>query len=119
MSKAKAAAKRRVLRVQVSFWTLGQPEESRVGFTTDVSATGVFIATNSPLPTKTEIVIMIDDDPEAPFVLLGEVVRAVKVPLALQRVKKSGMGVQFDNQEDQAVKQLNQMGQPISGTLTY
>ncbi len=112
------APEKRALRVQVSFWKLGQPGESRVGFTTDVSATGFFIATNWPLPTKTEILVKIEGS-EAPFIVPGEVVRSIRVPLALQRVKKSGMGIQFHNQEDQGVKQLNQMGHAISGPLAY
>ena len=102
----------------MSFWKLGQPVESRVAYTTDISATGCFIATNWPLPTKTEILVKIEDS-EEPCVLSGEVVRSVRVPLALQRAMKSGMGIQFHNQEDQAVKQLNQMGHAISRPLAY
>ncbi len=114
ISEAKVLARRRVLRVPVSFWKFRQPEESRVGFITDVSATGVFIATNSPLPTKTEIRIMIEN-PEMPFVVSGDVVRAARVPLALQRVKKSGMGILFRDTEDPAVKKLSQMGRGSLG----
>ena len=116
MSTAQAPEKRRVLRRQVNFWKLGQPEESHIGFTTDISATGCFIATNRPLPTRTEILVKIEDS-EAPFVVSGEVVRSVRVPLALQRVKKSGMGVRFHNLGDETVKLLTQMG--VSASITY
>lgn len=116
MSPAQAPPERRVLRRQVSFWKLGQPEESRVAYTTDISATGCFIATNWPLPTKTEILVKIEISEEQ-CVVSGEVVRSVRVPLMLQRVKKSGMGVHFHNPEDEAVKLLTQMG--VSASIKY
>lgn len=113
MSEAKARRKRRILRVPVSFWKLGYPDTSYVGFTTDVSATGVFIASNSPFPTQTDVGIMVDT-PAAQFVLSGVVARAFKTHPSLQQVKKSGMGILFHDEENPAVKRLNEMGHATS-----
>ena len=55
MSTESARGPHLVLRKRVSFWELGQPDESHMGYTTDVSATGCFLATNSLLPVGTEI----------------------------------------------------------------
>lgn len=118
MSEASTPAKRRVLRIQVSFWRLGDPDETHIGFTTDASASGVFIASNSVFPPGTEIGMMIEDS-EGPFVFSGVVARAVKVHPSMQRVKKSGMGIQFDDEESPGVQRLNAMGQEISGNITY
>ena len=115
MSEAKPRRKRRILRVPVSFWKLGHPDTSYVGFTTDVSATGVFIASNSPLPTQTEVGIMVDS-PAEQFVVSGVVARAIKVHPSLQRarVAKSGMGILFHDEENPAVTRLNEMGHATS-----
>lgn len=109
---------KRILRVQVSFWKVGYPDEARIGFTTNVSENGVFIATNQPLPTGTEIAIMIDEE-SAPFLISGDVMRALKVPQALQRIKTSGMGIRFHQLHEAAVERLHQSGLALSAPIGY
>ena len=56
------------------------------------------------------------EDPTGQFVLSGVVARAVKTHPSLPRVKNSGMGILFHDEENPAAKRLNQMGQttPLS-----
>ena len=113
MLETNVRRKRRLLRVPVSFWKLGNPDKSHLGFTTDVSATGVFITCNSPFPTQTDVAVMIHD-PEEGFVLSGVVTRATKSHPSLQRVMKAGMGIAFHDEENPEAKKLHQMGHVTS-----
>ena len=113
MSETKTRAKRRLLRVPVSFWKVGKPHTSYLGFTTDVSATGVFITCNSPFPTETDVEVLVHS-PEAQFVLSGVVARAIRTHPSLQRAMKSGMGILFHDEENPEVKKLHQMGHVTS-----
>ena len=117
MSETKSRRKRRILRVPVSFWKRGHPDSSCLGYTTDVSATGVFIASRSPFPSRTDVEVMVHG-PAGQFVLSGVVARAIKTHPALQRVKKSGMGILFHDERNPAVKRLYKMGHTTSLSAT-
>ena len=108
----------RILRVQVSFWKVGYPDEARIGFTTDVSQTGLFIATNRPLATGNEIAVMIDEQCE-PFLVSGDVVRAIKVPPLLQRIKTSGMGIRFHDLHEAAIQRLHDSSLALAAPISY
>ena len=58
MSRRRAA--RRARRVQVHFWKHGDPT-SYVGYTTNISMTGMFIATNSPVAPASRIRVEVVD----------------------------------------------------------
>jgi Tfp pilus assembly protein PilZ len=103
-------AERQELRVPVSFWAFGQDSVPHTGYTTDVSATGVFIATNSPLAPETVILIRIEDH-ERQLVVSGVIARVVKALAALQSGRHSGMGIHFQDREHAAVRRLSQMAQ--------
>ncbi len=113
MSETKARRKRRLLRVPVSFWKPGDPDRAYLGYTTDVSATGVFITCKLPFPTQTEVAVMILTPFEG-FVLSGVVARASKSHPSLQRVMKSGMGIAFHYEDNPEAKKLYQMGHETS-----
>lgn len=91
MSRRRAT--RRARRLQVHFWRQGE-SHSFPGYTTNLSTTGMFIATNSPLPTGTRVRIEVLDLTRS-FMLEGVVAHARKIRGELARVSQSGMGVRF------------------------
>lgn len=105
MTTDKIPADRRILRLPVRFWAQGRSSDSHVGYTTNVSASGMFIATRSPLPPSTiiEITIVRQDEVQ---VIRGEVVRAVIVMPLTETAQPSGMGIRFVRPDDPSVRTL-------------
>ena len=81
-------------RVQVRFWPETHPEQAHAGYSRNVSATGMFIATVHPLKPGTLVSIEFREDSEA-FRVQAKVVHSAKVSPLLQAVRPSGMGVRF------------------------
>jgi hypothetical protein len=79
--------------VQVSFWRRGDPI-SYIGYTTNISITGMFIATNSPVPGGSRIRVEVVDRDRG-FMVEGVVAHARKLRGDMTRVSLSGMGVRF------------------------
>ncbi len=94
---------RRARRVQVQFWKRGEPHPYP-GYTTNISTTGMFIATRSPLPQGTRVRIEVLDRDRG-FMVEGMVAHARKVRGELMRISQPGMGVRFLNVEE-LVKEL-------------
>lgn len=91
MSRRRAV--RRPRRVQVNFWKRGDTT-TYVGYTTNISMTGMFVATNSPMAGGSRIRIEVVDRDRG-FMIEGVVAHARKVRAELVRVTQSGMGVRF------------------------
>ena len=89
--------KRKARRVQVKFWDTAD-EERRSGYTINVSPTGLFVGTNRPLPPGRKVRLEISVG-EREVVVDGTVVHAARVSPLLQRLRQSGMGVRFDNDQ--------------------
>jgi Tfp pilus assembly protein PilZ len=102
---------RRPRRVQVHFWKQGDTT-SYIGYTTNISLTGMFIATNSPLSSGARIRIEVVDRDRG-FMVEGVVAHARKSPPELARLNQSGMGVRFLTVED-LVRELIPAG--LAGT---
>src|SRR5215210_1724193 len=96
MSRRRAV--RRPRRVQVNFWKQGEPTPY-IGYTTNISMTGMFIATNNPLPSGLRIRIEVMDR-ERGFMVEGVVAHARRIRGELARVTQSGMGVRFLSVEE-------------------
>ncbi len=96
MSRRRAT--RRARRVQVHFWRQGEPT-SYVGYTTNISTTGMFIATNSPIPSGVRVRVEVLDRDRG-FMVEGVVAHARKVRAELAAVTQSGMGVRFLSVEE-------------------
>ena len=96
MSRRRAT--RRARRVQVHFWKQGEPT-SYVGYTTNISTTGMFVATNSPVPSGTRVRVEVIDRDRG-FVVEGVVAHARKVRAELASITQSGMGVRFLSVEE-------------------
>src|SRR5882724_1462124 len=84
---------RRPRRVQVSFWRRGEPTPF-VGYTTNISMTGMFIATNSPMGGGSRIRVEVVDRDRG-FMVEGVVAHARKISGEMARISLSGMGVRF------------------------
>lgn len=84
---------RRPRRVQVSFWKRGEPTPY-VGYTTNISMTGMFIATNSPMGGGARIRVEVVDRDRG-FMVEGVVAHARKISGEMARISLSGMGVRF------------------------
>lgn len=91
-------ATRRARRLQVHFWKQGETH-AYPGYTTNLSTTGMFIATNNPLSSGTRVRIEILDR-ERSFMLEGVVAHARKIRGELMRIAQSGMGVRFLSVEE-------------------
>lgn len=94
---------RRARRVQVAFWKRGETHPYN-GYTTNISPTGMYIGTPSPLGKGARIRIEVIDVQRG-FIVEAEVAHALKTPATLQQVKPSGMGVRF-MQVDELVAEL-------------
>ncbi|HEV7784797.1 MAG TPA: PilZ domain-containing protein, partial [Thermoanaerobaculia bacterium] len=91
MSRRRAV--RRPRRVQVSFWRRGDAT-AYIGYTTNISVTGMFVATNSPMAGGSRIRVEVVDRDRG-FMVEGVVAHARKFHVDLARVSLSGMGVRF------------------------
>lgn len=96
MSRRRAV--RRARRVQVHFWKKGEPTPYS-GYTTNISMTGMFVATNSPVPQGSRIRIEVIDQDRG-FIVEGVVAHARKIRGDLARLNQSGMGVRFLSVEE-------------------
>lgn len=96
MSRRRAV--RRPRRVQVHFWRHGEPT-AYIGYTTNISTTGMFIATNSPIPSGARVRVEIVDRDRG-FMVEGIVAHARKMRSDLARLSQSGMGVRFLSVEE-------------------
>lgn len=92
MSSGRRAV-RRPRRVQVHFWRHGE-SIPHIGYTTNISLTGMFIATNSPVSSGSRIRVEVVDR-ERGFMVEGVVAHARKMQPELARLNQSGMGVRF------------------------
>ena len=82
----------------MNFWKQGEPT-SYIGYTTNISMTGMFIATNSPMPSGARVRIEVADRDRG-FMVEGVVAHARKIRGELARISQSGMGVRFLSVEE-------------------
>lgn len=86
-------AVRRPRRVQVQFWKRGEPH-IYPGYTTNISTTGMFLATNSPQPPGTRLRVEVLEGDRG-FIVEGVVAHARKTRSDLMRLTQPGMGIRF------------------------
>jgi hypothetical protein len=84
---------RRPRRVQVQFWKRGEPH-AHPGYTTNISMTGMFLATNSPQVPGTRLRIEVLEGDRG-FVVEGVVAHARKTRGDMMRLSHPGMGIRF------------------------
>ncbi|MEA2559970.1 MAG: PilZ domain [Acidobacteriota bacterium] len=82
----------------MQFWKRGEPH-AYPGYTTNISLTGMFIGTRSPLPPGTRLRIEVLEGDRG-FMVEGVVAHARKVRGEMMRLSQPGMGVRFVSVED-------------------
>ncbi len=80
-------------RLQVRFWRQGD-DNPHSGYTTNVSMSGVFVATNSPVAPSERVKVEIIGE-ESGCVMHGEVVHAARVSPLLAKLRQAGMGIRL------------------------
>jgi Tfp pilus assembly protein PilZ len=101
---------RRPRRVQVQFWKRDEPH-AYPGYTTNISMTGMFIATRSPYPPGTRLRVEVLEG-ERGFVIEGMVAHARKIRGELMRLSTPGMGVRFMT-VDELIRELIPVGHGV------
>ena len=81
-------------RVQVRFWPRGDDANAFAGYSRNVSATGMFLATIHPMKPGRVLEIEFQDE-AGDFRVRGLVVHSAKISPLLQSVRPSGMGIKF------------------------
>lgn len=83
------------------FVRFGKELPTYVGYTTDVSETGLFIKASTIFPPRTVLNISLTLPDDRVVLMAGEVVWAKRVPAQLARlVKKNGMGIRLQQPAD-------------------
>lgn len=89
---------RRPRRVQVQFWKRGELQ-AVPGYTTNISTTGMFVATTSPQTPGTRLRIEVIDGNHG-FMVEGVVAHSRKVRGDMMRLTHPGMGIRFLSVEE-------------------
>ena len=80
-------------RLQIRFWREGD-DNPHSGYTTNISMTGMFVATKTPMTPNERVRIEIIDENGNRFVH-GEVVHAARVSPLLAKLRQAGMGIRL------------------------
>jgi len=101
------------------FVKFGLEKPDKVGFTEDISPSGLFIKTSTVLPPGTSLRIELELSDHRFVLLAGEVVWAKKVPQHLLRLaKKSGMGIRLRQDGDPYHQFRLELEKKIKGTAS-
>lgn len=95
----------------MQFWKRGE-SHANPGYTTNISLTGMFVATVSPFPPGTRLRVEVLDAGGHGFMVEGVVVHARKVRGELMRMSHPGMGIRFLSVED-LVRELIPVGHGV------
>lgn len=85
---------RRPRRFPVRFWDREDADEPRRGYVTNISSGGAYVATGSPLTSRTRVRLEIGEAPDD-FTIEGIVAHSKRLAPELRRIGLSGMGVRF------------------------
>jgi Tfp pilus assembly protein PilZ len=101
------------------FVKFGMEKPDQVGFTEDISPSGLFIKCSTVLQPGSHVRIEIELSDHHFVLLAGEVVWAKKVPQHLLRMaKKSGMGIRLVQTGDDYKQFCAELGNKIKGTAS-
>ena len=90
----KRGRQRKKTRLSIRF---GADRPDKMGLITDVSARGLYIATNAVLPPGSPVCVQVPVPGSEPLQLDGRVTRARRVPPAFVMISTGGMGVRLLN----------------------
>lgn len=95
----------------------GTDKSDRLGFTEDISPTGLFIKTNIVSPPGTQLRIELTLPDDRTVLVAGVVMWAKQVPHSLVRfAKKNGMGVRLTQSGDDYKRFVDEIGGGTKGT---
>jgi hypothetical protein len=95
----------------------GTEKPDRLGFTEDVSPTGLFIKTSNVAPPGTLLRIELTLPDDRTILVVGVVMWAKQVPYSLLRfTKKNGMGLRLTQTGDDYNRFLTEIGGGAKGT---
>jgi hypothetical protein len=101
------------------FVKFGMEKPDTVGFTEDISPSGLFIKCSTVLQPGTQLRIEMELSDHRIVMLTGEVVWAKKVPQNLLRLaKKSGMGIRLMQTGDDYKQYSTELENKIKGTVS-
>ncbi len=100
-------------RLSVRFRAVDE-DDYKIGYTTNISQTGMFVATIRPLPPRTRLALEIGNKGQEPVCLDAVVVHARKVAPVWQKIRPSGMGVKFLTPEVHGERLLDLMSIPAA-----
>ena len=99
------------------FVKFGKEKPEKVGFTEDVSPTGLFIKTTTVFQPGTVLRIELTLPDHRTLLMAGQVMWAKQVPQSMLRlIKKSGMGVRLMQAGDDYKQFMTRLGDGIKGT---
>jgi hypothetical protein len=90
----KRGRQRKKTRLSIRF---GAERPDKMGLITDVSARGIYIATNAILPPGSPVRVQVPVPGSEPMQLDGRVMRSRRVPPAFVMISTGGMGVRLLN----------------------
>ena len=100
-------------RLSVKFRSAEEPD-FKVGYTTNISQTGMFVATIRPFPPGTRVKVEVGNKDQKLVSLDAVVVHARKVAPVWQKIRPSGMGVHFLTPEKHGEDLLELMAIPAA-----
>ena len=90
------------------FVRYGEELPTYIGYTTDISSTGIFIKASKLFPPETRLKIALTLPDDRVVFLTGSVVWAKRVPQQLYRmIRKAGMGVTLESPDPSYLSILN------------
>jgi Tfp pilus assembly protein PilZ len=90
---------------------------TNVGFSTDISPTGLFIKTTNVLPVGTPVKVLLSLPKGQEVYLTGKVVWYKKAPAGLDRViLKNGIGISLENPASEYIKFVESLDEDLTKT---
>jgi hypothetical protein len=86
-------------QLEVRFWKQGEEGQGTRAISTNVSRTGIFVRTQSVLPSGSRMRIAMGHSGRS-ITIEGVVMRAIRTPAHMQSVMPSGMGVRFMSSDE-------------------
>jgi Tfp pilus assembly protein PilZ len=114
MEKRKTRRHTRRLRVRFGEHELGQS-----GFTSDVSSSGLFVVTSSPVNLGQRLHVEVTVDTDRRLLFEGVVARLTIVPQELRQVMKGGFGLRFLTGAELMAEMVPHLKDKVRLTITY
>jgi Tfp pilus assembly protein PilZ len=102
---------RTVRRVPVRFWPRAEPDRPRKGYSTNISAGGMFVTTASPARSGERLRLEVGEEGQA-FAVEGCVAHSRRLAPELRKLGHAGMGVRFLTAQELVEELIGRAGAP-------